>query len=466
MPDVQPVGPPGTWSLVFEDLFDGTSLDTSKWTIPVGANNSNTTMTAAGVSVSGGYCHVTMVSSGSAGCINSQPSLQQWASDPTNGTTVNVGDCVEASVFIPGPTNSTSYNWPAFWVSGANWPANGEEDIVEGYDGSLSALNYHSNSGPNNGPHPAGNWTNSFHTYTLVRGASSIDCYWDGTKVRSITPDDNGGPQSIIFLLGTGNTLATGAASDMKIDYVRKWVPSTGGGGGGGSAGSTPSLAFSDFKNSAVGGTLTSASFTPQAGDVIVVKAGTETSEPAPGGPAYIITNNPTGGGLTYTKRISDDQTANWGSAYLWTAPAVSGGSAMSVSLVGPTGSSTYWAMEVEVWRGGQLAASPVIFDVQQNNVAPSTPVTTTQDNSVLSWGIVDWNGASGTAVYRSGAIAEGSDIRGGAVYNQYMAYQDCTTAGVQTVGMTSPGGQRPIIYGVEIQALTIANIGGVLGIL
>lgn len=454
--------------MVFEDTFSGTSLDTTKWTIPVGANNSNSTVVANGVSVSGGYCLVSMVSSGHAGMINSQPSLQEWGSDPVNGTTVNVGDCVEASILFPGSDNTHPYNWPAFWVSGASWPANGEEDIAESYDGTLSALNYHSNSGANNGPHPSGNWCNSFHTYTLVRGATSIDCYWDGNLVRSVTPNDNGGPQSIIVWIGTGaGPLATGATSAIKVDYVRKWVPGTGGGGGGGGGtGAVPTLAFSDFKVSAVGGTLTSASFTPQAGDIVVVKAATEQSEPSPGSAAYVISHNPTGGSLTYTQRVDDDQTANWSSAYLWTAPVLVGGSSMTVSLIGPTGGAAHWGMEVEVWRGGQLAASPVVFDVQQNSVAPNATVTTTQDNSVLSWGIVDWNGNSGTAVYRSGATAEGSDIQGGTIYNQYMAYQVAATAGAQAVGMTSPGAQRPIIYGIEIQALPATTKSGVLCVL
>lgn len=222
---VSPVGPGGAWNLIFADDFSGSSLDTTNWTALTMNNFSGgVPVDASNVSVSGGNCILQM--SGSTGAvINTNPSYQGWGPG-SSGPVVAVGDCVEARINFPGPSGDAAYNWPAFWISGANWPANGEEDIFESYNGTPSALNYHTNSGANNGPFPAGTWCNGFHTYTLVRGSSTYDCYWDGTLVRSVAMNDNGGAQSIMVdVVNGGGQAATGVTSQVLVDYVRLWSP-------------------------------------------------------------------------------------------------------------------------------------------------------------------------------------------------------------------------------------------------
>jgi hypothetical protein len=211
-----PVGPPGTWTLVFDDEFTGTSLNPANWTALQGANINGVTTEASAVSVSGGYLRV-----GYAGAVNSSPA--SGYAGPPAGPSLAVGDCVEAMISFPGPSGDTAYNWPSWWASGAPWPAEGEEDIFESYNGTPSALNYHSSSGANNGPFPSGSWCNSFHTYTLVRGATELQVWWDGVLMRTVTRADNGGAQGLIINVGSGNTASTGAV--VLVKYVRMWTP-------------------------------------------------------------------------------------------------------------------------------------------------------------------------------------------------------------------------------------------------
>jgi hypothetical protein len=70
-----------------------------------------------------------------------------------------------------------------------------------------------------------GSWSNAFHTYGLYRKANSADVYWDGKLVRSYPTDDNGQPESLILNVGhaADSITATGAASQVRVNYVRVW---------------------------------------------------------------------------------------------------------------------------------------------------------------------------------------------------------------------------------------------------
>ena len=222
-----PVGPGGTWTLVFEDQFPGTSLNPANWTALEGASINSMTTHASNVTVSGGYCRLQLASSSSGATINSNPSNDGYGSG-ANGPVLKVGDCCEAYINFPGASGDSAYNWPAWWAAGGSWPSNGEEDIWEAFTNTPSALNYHSPSGSNNGPNPSGSWCNSFHTYTLVRGSGTngLKCYWDGVLVREITANDSGGPQSLLITVGNGgDNNSYGSAGATLVKYVRMWTP-------------------------------------------------------------------------------------------------------------------------------------------------------------------------------------------------------------------------------------------------
>lgn len=207
----EPTGVGGSWSLVFDDEFNGTAINTSVWNEHDGwTNQNNVTDYASNVTESGGVATLTLASSTSGATIG------------TNQNVLAVGDFAEARVEFAG-SGTTIYDWPAWWASGPNWPAAGENDIAEGL-GTLT-VNYHSPSGAHNEGTVPGDWAGAYHTFGIYRGSNYCDVYWDGTLVKSYSTDDNGQAQELLFTIGAANTLEYGTAGQMKVDYVRVWAP-------------------------------------------------------------------------------------------------------------------------------------------------------------------------------------------------------------------------------------------------
>jgi len=212
-----PIGVSGNWTMVFEDEFSNdTTLDTTKWNPMEGGSTNNVTTHASNVSVSGGHLILTLASATSG--------AEVCTCNTSTNFALPVGGYAEANIYFPG--NGTSiYNWPAWWASGPNWPAAGENDIAEGL-GTLT-VNYHSPSGAHNQGTIPGIWSNGFHTYGLYRQAGMADVYWDGQLVKSYPTDDNGQGESLIINVGSGGTGVYGTGSQVLVNYVRAWIPCT-----------------------------------------------------------------------------------------------------------------------------------------------------------------------------------------------------------------------------------------------
>lgn len=223
----KPLGVPGSWVEVWGDEFDGTAIDTTRWSTEDGQRMNNVTAHTSNVTVADGNLILTLASETSGAFVSSHP----VSGTLTNGYELPVGAYVEARVLFPGDGTAIS-NWPAWWVSGSkNWPKSGEHDIAEGL-GTLT-VNYHSGSGPHNFGTVSGVWSNEFHTYGLYRGEDHADVYWDGKLVRSYPSDDTGAGQSLIFNVGAGSPNhedngslpVYGTGSQVKVDYVRAYEP-------------------------------------------------------------------------------------------------------------------------------------------------------------------------------------------------------------------------------------------------
>lgn len=193
-------------------------------------------------------------------------------------------------------------------------------------------------------------------------------------------------------------------------------------------------------------GTLTTATFTPAAGEILVVKA-TSGDQPCAVGAV-------SGGGLTWTLQISLSAGSN-DPVKVWTATAPASPSAMAVSVTfSGTGNSR--SVIVERWGNAVLAASPAVGASQGNTSALQT-VNTVGGASIVTWVDSDWNvagGSSPSVAYRgAGAVSIATHLLGGC--NVYYAYQPAPTPGSQTFGLSSPTGQKASLVGIEIQSAT-----------
>lgn len=206
-----PAGLGGQWRLVFDDEFNGDSLNQSVWNAHEGWTNQNdVTDHLSNLAVRHGHAFLRLASPTSGAAIE------------TNHFSLSVGEYAEARIKFAGE-GQMIYNWPAWWVSGPNWPAAGENDIAEGL-GDLT-INYHSPVGGLETGTVGGSWARGFHTYGIYRGRYFSRVYWDGRLVRTYATHDDGQPQMLILTMGASNVIRTGAAGQMVVDYVRAWQP-------------------------------------------------------------------------------------------------------------------------------------------------------------------------------------------------------------------------------------------------
>lgn len=206
-----PLGMPGDWKLVFNDGFGGDSLNRAKWNAHDGWSNQNgVTDSLANVKVQSGHAILTLASASSGAELG------------TRRFALKVGEFAEARIKFAG-SGQTIYNWPAWWLSGPNWPGGGENDVAEGFG--VLTVNYHSPSLVEHSGPVSGDWANQFHVFGIYRARNYARVYWDGRLKETYRTDDNGQPETLLLTLGASNQVRTGAAGAMIVDFVRAWRP-------------------------------------------------------------------------------------------------------------------------------------------------------------------------------------------------------------------------------------------------
>lgn len=192
-------------------------------------------------------------------------------------------------------------------------------------------------------------------------------------------------------------------------------------------------------------GAITTASFTPTNGEILVIKA--ETWD------ATITMSTPTGGSQTYTSRVAYGPAGFRPWVGIWTAVVSGSPGAMTVSST--PSASAQCSLLVERWSGAQLAATPVTATANASSGAANGSLTTTAANSVISWVASDAQSLDpATRAYLNSASDEGvRDGHVGANGVGYHAQQAVPSAGATSFGLSAPTGMQYAIAGIEVKA-------------
>ena len=230
-----------TYSLVWSDEFDGTSLNSANWTPETGGggwgNSEQQTYTSdnANLRVDSGNLIIQAVKSGSA-----------WTSARIKSQDKRSFQYGKIEFRAKLPTGIGP--WPAAWLLGNNistssWPACGEIDVMEWRGNPTSDANtvgHALHSSLRNGSSPVEppsrsavvNPSSAFHTYAVVWTANNLVFSVDGVDKATLTPPtaDAAAFQKEFFLIlnlamggsYVGNTIASSVTSaTYEVDYVR-----------------------------------------------------------------------------------------------------------------------------------------------------------------------------------------------------------------------------------------------------
>ena len=237
-----PVGDPGSWHLVFDDEFNGSGLDSSKWstgwfgsgiTGGVGGTGENDCYDPAQAVVSGGELDLNLIAASEQCSGTSKGYATGFVT--TDGLFSYSYGFAEARIWLPG--SGSISDWPSFWQDGQSWPADGELDILEGLGGQACA-HWHGPTGngagygPNGGTGcPAGSFTGGWHTFGADWEPGIVTWYYDGKDIGCIASSGSacgaydttitGAPQYLILGMGIGSPAL--APVTQRNDYVRVW---------------------------------------------------------------------------------------------------------------------------------------------------------------------------------------------------------------------------------------------------
>lgn len=126
---------------------------------------------------------------------------------------------LQARVYLPRAVNGGIADWPAVWSDGQSWPADGEDDVLEGLRGE-ACWHFHDPLGGPGGC--SARLKPGWHIFASDWQPGSVTYYYDGARVGRISTGITSSPMYLIL----DDTVAAGEAatvSAMRVSYVRVW---------------------------------------------------------------------------------------------------------------------------------------------------------------------------------------------------------------------------------------------------
>ena len=247
------------WNLVWEDNFEGNSLDNSKWTHDIGTgtqyglygwgNGELQYYQSQNTTLNNGIATIT-VSEEPNGLVDSWGNTSYYSSSKitTKGNFSFRYGKVEARI----KTIDGEGFWPAFWMlpTGGDWPCDGEIDIMEQWGNNYLTNNTTGAAHIGNCPYSQsthtyenfstyisnGSYADEFHQYSVIWSEDTIKWFVDEIETFRITPSSfssipsqntwpfNDGNWYIMINLAItqgGPNINTVFPNNIEIDYVR-----------------------------------------------------------------------------------------------------------------------------------------------------------------------------------------------------------------------------------------------------
>ena len=208
--------------VIFADTFSGSHLS-SAWTPgwfgtgvtgPVNSGE-DAAYRSSQVSVSGGNLNLAL----NRRNVTSNGVTYPWTGSivTTSGSFSFTYGCAEARIWMPS-RGGQLLGWQVFMTLGRQWPADGEDDILE----TLGAAKHYYHSSSWDGASGSAPWvTGGWHTFESVWTPGSVTYYCDGRNTGTVSGGIASAPEYLAFVNTVNHRDGKPASSDvMRVAWV------------------------------------------------------------------------------------------------------------------------------------------------------------------------------------------------------------------------------------------------------